>query len=302
MSVRIWNLSKGNQTLMGFRTVVIKNRAKLDLNLGYLVCRGEEEVKIFIPEISVLILESTAISFTTAAVSELVKNGVKIIFCDEKHNPECELMPYYGNYNSFGVLERQLSWTKQNKELIWTSIIREKIKNQMGFLDELGFNDEARLLGGYLEQLQPNDITNREGHAAKVYFNAVWGMEFSRRNESFINSALNYGYAILLSCFNRAIVSRGFLTQLGIWHKNEFNEFNLACDLMEPFRILVDKKIYLMDANEENYKRKILELFETKLKIDGKEQYFENVISIYVDSVLKALDKGDASLIKMYEQ
>lgn len=286
---------------MGFRTVVIKNRAKLDLNLGYLVCRGEDEVKIFIPEISVLIVESTAISFTTAVVSELIKNGVKIIFCDEKHNPESEILPYFGTQNSAGVLERQLSWDSHSKELVWTFIVCEKIRKQRDFLSELGLNNEANLLNLYMEQLQPNDVTNREGHSAKVYFNAVWGMDFSRRSDNFTNSALNYGYAILLSCFNRAIVSRGYLTQLGIWHKNEFNEFNLACDFMEPFRILVDKKVYLLDANEENYKRKILELFDTKLKIDGKEQYFENAVSIYVDSVLKALDEGDIGLIKMYE-
>lgn len=286
---------------MGFRTVVIKNRSKLDLSLGYLVCRGEDEVKIFIPEISVLILEPTAISITSSVISELIKNGVKIIFCDEKHNPESELLPYYGKYNSFGVIENQLLWTKNNKAIVWTFIIHEKIKRQRDFLNELGFKNEANILSCYLEQIELNDITNREGHAAKVYFNAIWGMGFSRRKDSLTNSALNYGYAILLSCFNRAIVSKGYLTQLGIWHRNEFNEFNLACDLMEPFRILIDRKVYLLDKNEENYKRKILELFETKYKIDGKEQFFENVISVYVDSVLKALDKGDEDLIKMYE-
>lgn len=286
---------------MGFRTVVIKNRAKVDLNLGYLVCRGEEEVKIFIPEISVLILESTAISITSAVISELVKNGVKLIFCDEKHNPESELLPYYGTYNSFGVLQRQLSWTKENKEKIWTYIICEKIKTERDFLNELGLNNEAKLLSEYMTQIQPNDSTNREGHSAKVYFNAVWGMNFSRRNENYINSALNYGYAVLLSCFNRAITAKGYLTQIGIWHRNEFNDFNLASDIMEPFRVLIDKKVYMIEPDEKNYKRKILELFEMKLRVDNKEQYFEKAISVYVDSILKAIDKGDVNLIKMYE-
>lgn len=287
---------------MGFRTVVIKNRTKVDLNLGYLVCRGEEETRVFIPEISVLILESTAISITSAVISELVKSGVKLIFCDEKHNPESELLPYYGTYNSFGVLQKQLSWKKENREKVWTYIIREKIQTERDFLNELGFNDEAKLLSGYIDQIQPNDSTNREGHSAKVYFNAVWGMDFSRRSQNDINSALNYGYAILLSCFNRAIVARGYLTQIGIWHRNEFNDFNLASDLMEPFRILIDKKVYMLESDEKNYKRKILELFDTKFRIDNKEQYFENVISVYVDSVLKAIEKGDVGLIKMYEQ
>lgn len=301
MPIRHGIISKGNQTLMGFRTVVIKNRSKVDLNLGYLVCRGEEEVSIFIPEISVLILESTAISLTTAIVSELVKNGVKIIFCDEKHNPESELMPLYGTHNSFGVIEKQMNWKKHNKQLVWTFVVGEKIKRQRDFLELAGYEEEAQLLDKYVEEIKLNDATNREGHAAKVYFNALWGMDFSRRDGSHINAALNYGYAILLSCFNRALASRGYLTQLGIWHKNEFNDFNLACDLMEPFRIIVDKMVYFTDMNEHNFKRKLLELFEQKFKIDGKEQYFENVISVYVDSVIRAIEKGDTTLIKMYE-
>ena len=286
---------------MSFRTVVIKNRSKLDLNLNYLVCRSEDEKKVYIPEISVLILESTAISLTTALISELVKNNVKIIFCDEKHNPESELAPYYGAHNSPSVVSRQINWNVFNKQKIWTSIVKSKISKQRNFLMILGYDEEANMLDEYINELQLNDSTNREGHAAKVYFNAVWGMDFSRRVEGYVNSALNYGYAVLLSCFNRAIVAKGYLTQLGIWHKNEFNEFNLACDLMEPFRILIDKMVYLLEPSAKDYKRKILEIFDLKLKIDGKEQFFENAISIYVQSVFDAIESGDERLIKMYE-
>lgn len=279
----------------------MKNRSKIDLNLGYLVCRGEEEKRVFIPEISILILESTAISMTAAIISELVKNGIKIIFCDEKHNPESEVCPFYGTYNSFGVISKQINWSKANKELVWTYIIREKIRCQRDFLVELNCVEEANLLSSYLGSLKINDETNREGHSAKVYFNAIWGQKFSRRNSDRINSALNYGYSILLSCFNRAITSRGYLTQLGIWHKNEFNVFNLSSDLMEPFRVLVDKIVYDLNFEKEDYKCRILKIFEMKLRIGGKEQYFENAISIYVDSVLLAIEKGDVNLIKMYE-
>ena len=112
---------------------------------------------------------------------------------------------------------------------------------------------------------------------------------------------LNYGYAILLACFNRVLTSKGYLTQLGIWHKNEFNEFNLACDLMEPFRILIDRIVFQINKDDQNFKSKILEIFELKVKIAGKEQYFENAISIYVQSVLDALENGGINRIKIYE-
>lgn len=286
---------------MSFRIVVVKNRSKLDLNLNYLVCRNEEEKKVFIPEISVLILESTAISLTTALLSELVKNNVKIIFCDEKHNPESELLHYYGTHNSSGVVSTQIKWNKLNKKKIWTSIVKSKMSKQRDFLAFLGFVDEAKMLVNYIRDLKLNDKTNREGHFAKVYFNAIWGMDFSRRTEGYVNSALNYGYAVLLACFNRVIASKGYLTQLGVWHKNEFNEFNLACDLMEPFRVLIDRIVYNLEPNTKDYKRKILDIFEMKVKIDGREQFFENAISIYTQSVLDAIEYGDEKLIKMYE-
>lgn len=286
---------------MSFRTVVIKNRSKLDLHMNYLVCRNNEETRVYIPEISVLILESTAISLTTALLSELVKNNVKIIFCDERHNPESEVMPFYGSYNSLDSINKQIKWKKDNKEKVWTYIIHQKIKKQKEFLLDFGKIQEANLLASYIEDIELNDSTNREGHAAKVYFNAIWGLNFTRRDSDFVNGALNYGYAILLACFNRVLTSKGYLTQLGIWHKNEFNEFNLACDLMEPFRILIDRIVFQINKDDQNFKSKILEIFELKVKIAGKEQYFENAISIYVQSVLDALENGGINRIKIYE-
>lgn len=285
---------------MSFRVVVIKNRTKLDLRLNYMICRGEEEKRVYIPEISTLILESTAISLTTGLISELVKNNVKIIFCDEKHNPESELSKLYGNYHSTKKIEEQINWQFTIKTLVWQKIIQEKIKMQTNFLNELGFYEQSEMLKSYNKNILPNDITNREGHSAKVYFNAVFGNLFSRRSVSFVNSALNYGYSILLSMINREVVKCGYLTQLGIWHKNEFNLFNLSCDLIEPFRILVDRKVYEM-TTESDYKQILKEIVNLKLKIDNKLHYLENVITIYCQSVFKALNKNNVEEIKFYE-
>lgn len=112
---------------MSFRVVVIKNRMKLDLKLNFMICRGEEEKRVFIPEISTLILESTAISLTTALISELIKNNVKIVFCDEKHNPESELVKIYGNYHSTKKINEQICWNNDTKALVWQKIIARKI-------------------------------------------------------------------------------------------------------------------------------------------------------------------------------
>ena len=286
---------------MSFRTIVVKERCKLDLKFNHLVCRGEKEIKVFIPEISVLILESTTISITTALISELTKNNVKIIFSDEKHNPESELLPIYGAHNSSKQIAKQIGWAELDKQRVWTEIIRFKITKQMNFLKELCFYKEAIMLEKYLSELEFYDKTNREGHSAKVYFNALWGMDFSRKKFIYTNLALNYGYAVLLSCFNREIVSKGYLTQLGIWHKNEFNQFNLASDLMEPFRIIIDKIVYDLQDNDEDYKCKILNMFNLKFKINGIEYFLENVINIYLQSIFDSIETGDISLIRIYE-
>lgn len=288
---------------MGFRTVVIKNRSKLDLRMNYLVCRSEEESRIYIPEISYLILESTAISLTSALLSELIKNNVKIIFCDEKHNPESELVGLHNNYSSVSKIKKQMQWSEKNKASVWQKIIQNKIYQQKKFLEELGYNLSADLLGDYLDDVMPSDITNREGHSAKVYFNAIFGQEFQRREESNINGALNYGYAVMLACFNREIVRLGYLTQLGIWHKNEFNYFNLSCDLFEPFRILVDREVLdiVKNPDDRDFRLRILDIFKLQLNINGKRQYLENAISIYCQSVLESLNNEDMELLRFYE-
>ena len=290
---------------MGFRTVVIKNRSKLDLRMNYLVCRGSEEAKIYIPEISYLILESTAISLTSALLSELIKNNVKVVFCDEKHNPESELIGFYNNYDTVSKIKKQINWQEPTKTKVWQEIIKSKITQQRHFLEELHQNKEAEMLKEYALNVQPNDLTNREGHSAKVYFNALFGLDFFRRENGYINSVLNYGYSILLSCFNREIVRQGYLTQLGIWHKNEFNYFNLSCDLMEPFRVLIDRLTHkIVSAKTENapdFRLQLLDIYNQQIRINNKVQFFENAITIYCQSIFEALNKDDIGKLKFYE-
>lgn len=288
---------------MSWRTVVIRSRAKLDYKMNYMVVRKLEETsKIFIDEIHTLIIESTAVSLTAALLNELIKNKVKIIFCDEKRNPSSELISYYGSHDTSAKYRSQTSWSRSIKEKVWTEIVREKIKNQSILLKELG-HEEYKMLDEYYKQVELFDTTNREGHAAKVYFNALFGKGFSRSNEEPINSALNYGYAILLSAINREVVSMGYMTQFGLFHDNMFNQFNLSCDLMEPFRIFVDRKIISMDIGELDSKAKlrIIEAMNDTIDIDGQNMYFNNALKVYCKSVFDALNNNDVLEIKFWK-
>lgn len=277
---------------MGFRTVIISSRAKLEYRLNSLIVRGDKERRIFVSEINTLIIQSTAVSLTAALLSELVKENVKVIFCDEKCNPVSELLPYYGAHNTVKRYKRQFAWDEKSKAAVWKSIIEQKILAQSEFLRERGFIKQADMLGGYAEEVAEGDVTNREGHAAKVYFNCLLGEGKSRSDDNFINGALNYGYAVLLSAFNREIAASGYLTQLGIWHSNEFNGFNLSCDLMEPLRPVVDRTAFALREGDGEFKKKMVNILNYKAVADGQTTTLDLAIRRYVKSVLSALD-GD---------
>lgn len=284
---------------MSWRTIVVSSSAKLDYQLGYLVVRKTDVVKIYLNEIYMLIIESTAVSLTAALLCELMKRKIKVIFCDEKRNPCSELIPYYGAHDTSDKIRKQIQWNIDTKKEIWTEIIKEKIFNQELLLYKLGLK-EAKLLTKYRSELLLGDTTNREGHAAKVYFNALFGKEFTRDSENSINASLNYGYSLLLSCFNREIVANGYITQLALFHDNMFNPFNLASDLMEPFRPLVDELVVLMNPQkfEHDEKIKLISLLQQEVIINNRKETIINAIKIYCRSVFDALNENNALIIK----
>ena len=289
------------ECIMNWRIVVISKRAKLDYQLGYLVVRNEEVTKIHLSEISTILIESTAATVTTSLLAELTKKKIKVIFCDEKRNPSSELVGYYGSHDTSNKIRKQIQWSRHSKEAIWTEIVTEKIRKQKELLKNMG-KEEAGLLESYLQEIGWNDETNREGHAAKVYFNALFGMTFTRTADCPENAALNYGYSILLSAFAREIVASGYITQLGLFHDNMFNQFNLASDLMEPFRVLIDREVIQMQRKEFTHEEKIqlVNVLNNEVMIDGKTQYVNNAIKIYCKSVFDALNENDSALIRFY--
>lgn len=288
---------------MGWRTVVVTGRAKLDLKMNHLIVRKDEITKVHINEINLLIIESTTVSITIALLSELSKAKVKVIFCDEKHNPFGELTSYYNKHNTSLMVKKQVNWDYNNKLKIWTKIIKEKIHRQSKVLGKNNRTEAFSLLNKYLEEIESGDATNREGHAAKVYFNSLFGMDFIRGNDEPFNSSLNYGYSILLSCFNREVVANGYITQLGIFHDNQFNQYNLSSDLMEPLRPIVDEMVYRLQPNDFGKEEKlfILNIIEHSVYIDGKNCTLLNAIGIYCKSVFDALEQNNPGLIKWVE-
>ena len=271
-----------------FRTIVIKKSSKLSLVHGYLVIfNGEDEKRILISEISCLLVESNRVSITSPLLIELARSNISVIFCDEKHNPAVTILPTSGYHSQLTSLNTQLSWAEAIKQILWEDIVKVKIKMQANVL-KMFQKDGVQELENRIAEIKEGDKTNREGIAAKSYFLSLFGKEFSRDKEILANMLLNYGYAILLSCFNREIVSHGYLTQIGIYHKSQYNHFNLSCDFMEPFRPLVDI-IVINFLYSEVPKREIRKLLSYRVKINGEERYIDNAISVYTVTLLNIL-------------
>ena len=285
---------------MSWRVVVVSSNAKVDYKLDYLVVRTLDEVKrVHLSEIGVLILESTAISITAYLLCELLRRKIKVIFCDHERTPCGELVPTNGCHDSSAKIRQQLKWSEGVRQQVWTEIVREKLRRQRAHLRGRGL-PQAELITGYLEQLQWNDETNREGHAAKVYFNALFGMEFTRTEDTPTNAALNYGYTLILSAINREISAAGYLNQLGLAHENTYNPFNLGCDFMEPLRPLVDSTVWDLQPEKLEREEKLIlvDLLNQEVQYDGKRQYLLYAIRLYCGGLFRALQSGDIAEIK----
>lgn len=273
---------------MSFRTVVISKANKISYKNRFLVVKdGLEEKYVHLSEIDTIIIDSISVSISTYLLKELSDNKINLIFCDEKHNPFGELASYGMRYNSSKKIKKQMNWTKKRNGIIWQSIIKNKILNQMLLLQKISA-ENAELLKTYISEVTENDKTNREAHASKVYFNSLFTKKFIRNNGDEINAKLNYGYAILLSTVNKEVVTNGYITQIGINHKSEYNSFNLSCDLMEPFRVIIDNFVYYNQDKpfDKEYKLNLVNIFNNKYTYQNKKYTLKDIISFYVKNTL----------------
>lgn len=280
---------------MSFRTVVITRQSKISYKNRFLVIKPENDEKyIHLSEIDTIIVDSISVSISAYLLKELADNKINIIFCDEKHNPFGEVVPYYSKHNTSKMIKEQIKWKVSDKDKIWAEIVKNKIMNQALLLKKTK-SLKYKLILSYIDEVVDGDKTNREGHAAKVYFNALFGNDFVRNSDDSINAALNYGYAILLSTINKEIINNGYLTQLGIHHKNEFNEFNLTCDLMEPFRIVIDNFVYYNQERkfDTEYKLDIVNILNGTFKYQGKNYTLKDIIRMFVKNTLESIDNSE---------
>lgn len=280
--------------MSGFRNIVISSPCKLQYKGGYMVVRREDDTaKVHLSEISSVVLQTNQVFVSAYLLSELAKAKVAFVVSDEKRDPIGQNLPLYGAHNTSKRIAEQLEWGEPIKKRVWQRIVRDKIKHQSDVLHARAREEQGETLKSIVAEVRSGDTTNREGHAARLYFSSLFGPSFSRDDDTPLNAALNYGYAILLSSVNREIAARGYLTQAGICHRNEFNQFNLSCDFMEPFRPLVDRIVFDNFDGEFSKETKLLlvDMLNQGVAYRGGTYRVGSVISLYTADCFKALDR-----------
>lgn len=280
---------------MGWRTVQISSDENLRTYLNNLLIFKDNR-KIIIPfvDIDTLIIESYNATYSNKLLETLMNNNINVIVCNSKHEPFMYFVPMNGHHSSLKILEKQIQWNSIYKNTLWTKIVKNKIINQMKTLECLKLEFDKSEFWEYANNIKEMDFSNREGHAAKAYWKYLFGIDFIRDYQSNknpqINILLNYGYTILRGMVIRSIVKKGLDPRISIFHRSYTNFFALASDIMEPFRQLVDYKVFqelfLGEINFQNNKEAVIEfLANSKVKIGDKKYELHFAIDLYVDFI-----------------
>ncbi|MDT0672686.1 type II CRISPR-associated endonuclease Cas1 [Staphylococcus chromogenes] len=288
---------------MSWRIVYASDVSKMSLNLNSLkVTKGDLEVKIPLSDIFAVVIEDLTVTLTARLLVELSDYNILVILCNQKHLPECMLQPISGHFSQYGQMKEQLSWNQAQKDELWKRLVQQKISNQIECMRHVQV-DPIRI--EKMQQLQASvklfDRENIEGQAAKYYFNSFF-TEFTRDNDDLLeNAVLNYGYTILNSAIARTIVAKGLIPAIGIHHIGGRNHFNLASDLIEPFRPLVD--LFLLkhppeDFMTKSYRLNLVNLLHARIEIDGKMQTVIRAIDIMIQSMIEYFREGRIDLLK----
>ena len=289
---------------MAWRVIGISNPARLSVKDNQLVIAQDESVNLPIEDIDALILDSYGVTLTANLVTELSSSGTTVIVCDEKHLPSSVILPYSQHSRQAKVSRQQLAMGQALKKQLWRRIVVQKISNQADVLQQ--FNYDAEPLRKIAGEVRSGDIDNRESLAARIYFADLLD-DATRRKPTWYNAALNYGYAMVRSHIARHIAARGLVASQGIFHRSELNSFNLADDLIEPYRAAVDEYILSHvapfhvgedDANlTSEDRREIIDVLNYNISINDKKYSIKHAVERNVESFIQCIDQDSSDYL-----
>lgn len=293
---------------MSFRQIVVKNANQIKVELNNIILSGFDNhniVKINIEEVAIIVIENNRANVSINFLNECSSHNIIILLCDEKYLPKSLIMPLNRHYQQLKNFYLQLELKTVSKQNLWREIIKNKINNQIQVMKLNACDEQSiEMMNEYLVGVVRNDETNREGISARVFFNGIYGDEFIRFVSDEINPVLNYGYSMLAASIIRQLCSYGIDCKIGIWHQSKSNSFNLAYDLIEPFRPLID---YYISQNREftklglnvKVRRDILAVLNYQVEVEGIKYRVQNAIELYVKSYLSFLNNEVNRLVKI---
>ena len=282
---------------MSWRSLIISHPSKLSLKNNQLCIEQGEIWSVPLEDISAIVIESKQVLITESLLSKLCENNTVVYFCDSKHIRNGYLLPYYQHSRQLKVLKEQILLSEPFKKRCWQRIIKQKVINQAYVLRCIGkFDIEKRLLK-MLSNIDSGDTKNIEGQVAKIYFKELFERGFNRNFDNIYNACLDYGYTILRGAIARSIAQYGYIPSLGIHHKSELNNYNLADDFIEPFRPIVDlwtrQNINLKDEFRTKIRNELVDLLNYDVIIDGKRNCVLNAINIMLSSFTTSIQSKD---------
>ena len=291
--------------IMSWRVVLINQGEYLNLKLDNIIIKkGGLDYSIPLSDISIIVVEGFDTIITTRLLDALTKYNISLVTCDNCKTPSGVFAPLNGHSRVSKLIKEQINWDDELKGLFWKKIIEMKINNQISVLENLKPKEMEYIekLYGYLDDIQLGDTTNREGHAAKIYFNSLFDIDFIREDKTLvINACLNYGYAIIRAYLARLTIGYGLVGYLGLFHRNEYNHFNLTDDLIEPFRQFVDCFVYENYRDKEylsyEMRQELVDLLNRQVNNDGKKTLLCNLMENYVIKFITAINKRDQDLM-----
>ena len=288
---------------MAFRNVVVSKTSALSLEQNNMKL-VQEDMSLTIPicDISTLMIDARS-QISSSLLVALAENDVAVYICNDKHLPTTISLPFQSHNKQFKRIEEQLSISKPLQKQLWQKIIVAKISNQAEVLGLIGYEVESKKLRNFAGQVNSGDTLNIEAIAANSYFRTLFGDKFSRDQENNINSFLNYGYSILRGLVARNLVIYGFLPSIGIWHHNQYNNFNLADDVIEPFRPIIDlfvvKNLEIFTVLDPKSKKLLWNIPALDTLISKKKQTLNNAIEILVQSLVSSIQNDSSEYLSL---
>ncbi|NLN68524.1 MAG: type II CRISPR-associated endonuclease Cas1 [Alcaligenaceae bacterium] len=265
--------------MLGRIVEIAEDNRHLSLYRGFLKVNStegdrEELGRVPLDDISAVIANAYGISYTNNILVALANMGAPFVLCAENHNAVGMLLPIEGNYEQSKRMDAQIAASVPLRKKLWASIVKSKLEQQACVLEVIGAPFIP--IQALIKKIKSGDSTNIEAQAARRYWSLLFGKDFRRdRDETQINGLLNYGYTVLRATTARAIVAAGLHPSIGLYHSNAGNAMRLVDDLMEPFRPMVDLKVYQLvqagnnEVNQETKRMLVRTMYEDMQTLAG---------------------------------